>query len=65
MAEAETQSASLLQMPEHRNRSVQGKVHLLLALRPMVLIEKIHRLVFEYIMGEKTTTNPIELVGSR
>jgi hypothetical protein len=43
--------------------SPQGRVHLLLANNPLPPIEKIYRIVFENILGEKVSTNPVAGTG--
>ena len=41
----------------------QGKVHLLLALCPMPPLGQVYQFVFERILGEKISTNPVALDG--
>ena len=43
----------------YRALSAQGKVHLLLAVKPLPAIEQIFRTVFERILGEQVSTSPI------
>lgn len=37
----------------------QGKVHLLLAVAPLPRLEQVYQVVFERILNEKITTNPV------
>jgi hypothetical protein len=39
--------------------AAQGQVHLLLTANPLVKIDQIYKLVFENILGEKVSTNPV------
>jgi hypothetical protein len=43
--------------------SPQGRVHMLLASNPLPPIEKIYRTVFEGILGERVSTNPVAGTG--
>jgi hypothetical protein len=45
--------------PVWNGLSQQGQVHLLLALYPMVKIEKVYTVVFEKILREKVSTLPV------
>ena len=40
-------------------RTPQSRVHLLLTLTPLVKLEKAYQMVFEDIVGEKVSTNPV------
>jgi hypothetical protein len=40
-------------------RNPQERVHILLALAPLAKLEQVYRLVFEKIVGEKVSTNPV------
>src|SRR5262249_29250852 len=44
----------------HLSLSNQGKVHLLLAVEPMPPLGRIYQVVFENILNEKISTNPVE-----
>jgi hypothetical protein len=41
----------------------QGRVHLLLCAAPLVRIERVYRLVFERVLNESVSTNPVEVTG--
>ncbi len=43
--------------------SNQGKVHLLLGLAPLVRIEQIHQTVFERILNERVSLDPVNVAG--
>jgi hypothetical protein len=51
--------AALLGKDEARRLNRQGQVHLLLASAPLVRIEQIYALVFEKILNERISTNPV------
>jgi hypothetical protein len=59
-----------LQLPNMNLRqfpvtSQQGRVHLLLANNPLPPIERIYRTVFENILGERVSTNPVAGTGGQ
>ena len=59
-----SQPMSLAQILERNARlNLQGKVHLLLATVPLAPIESIYRPVFERILNEKISTNPVNVAG--
>jgi hypothetical protein len=41
----------------------QGKVHLLLAVAPLPRLEQVYRAVFERILNERISTNPVAVAG--
>ena len=45
--------------PRRQTLDSQGRVHLLLAAAPLARIEKVYKLVFENILGEKVSTAPV------
>jgi len=49
----------LLAQNRHLGLSNQGKVHLLLAVAPLPKLEQVYQVVFERILNEKVTTNPV------
>ena len=51
--------AALLGQPEARRLNRQGQVHLLPASAPLVRIDRIYALVFEQILNERISTNPV------
>jgi hypothetical protein len=51
--------AALLGQREARRMSRQGQVHLLLSSAPLVRIDQIYALVFEQILNERISTNPV------
>jgi hypothetical protein len=51
--------AALLDEPTGRALSQQGRVHLLLALTCQVELGQLYRVVFENILGEPVSTNPV------
>jgi hypothetical protein len=53
----------LLAQNEHLALSNQGKVHLLLAVAPLPRLEQVYRVVFEAILNEKISTNPVAVAG--
>jgi hypothetical protein len=48
-----------LNEPANRRLNRQGRVHLLLASHSLLKIEQIYQLVFEKILGERISTNPV------
>ncbi|HEV3256571.1 MAG TPA: hypothetical protein VG013_06820 [Gemmataceae bacterium] len=42
----------------------QGRVHLLLAAAPLVKIEQVYKLIFEKVLREKVSTNPVIQEGT-
>ncbi len=51
--------ASFLEQHKNRGLGNQGKVHLLLAAVPLPGIDQVYRAVFEKILNEKISTNPV------
>jgi hypothetical protein len=51
--------AALLRRAEFRGLGPQGQVHLLLAAAPLVRIERVYRVVFEDVLGERVSTAPV------
>jgi len=51
--------AALLDEPVGRNLSRPGRVHLLLALTSQPQIGQLYRVIFESVLDEKVSTNPI------
>jgi hypothetical protein len=49
----------LLDQNQHAGLSNQGKVHLLLAVAPLPRLDQVYQVVFEKILNEKVTTNPV------
>jgi hypothetical protein len=49
----------LLDQNQHAGLNNQGKVHLLLAVAPLPRLEQVYQVVFEKILNEKITTNPV------
>ena len=47
----------------HPKLSAQGKVHLLLSTTPLAAIEMVYRPVFERILNEKVSTDPVKVVA--
>jgi hypothetical protein len=47
-----------------RRLSNPGRVHLILAAAPLVKIERVYKLVFEKVLGEKVSTAPVVQAGS-
>lgn len=43
-----------------RALNLQGKVHLLMTAAPLVKLERAYKVVFENILGEKVSTDPVE-----
>jgi hypothetical protein len=57
------QLGRLLVRNQHLGLDNQGKVHLLLAVAPLSQLEHIYRVVFEKILNEKISTNPVGVAG--
>lgn len=53
----------VLQENLHLAQSNQAKVHLLLAVAPAPKLREIYQLVFERILNEKVSTNPVNVAG--
>jgi hypothetical protein len=53
----------LLNQNLHLGLNNQGKVHLMLAVGPMPRLEQVYRVVFENILGEKISTQPVKVAG--
>lgn len=49
----------LLDQNQHAGLNNQGKVHLLLAVAPLPRLDQVYQIVFERILNEKITTNPV------
>ncbi len=49
----------LLDQNQHAGVNNQGKAHLLMAVAPLPRLEQIYQVVFENILNEKITTNPV------
>jgi hypothetical protein len=47
----------------HLNLNERGKVHLLLAAAPLAQMDQLYQVVFEKILNERVTTNPVVLAG--
>jgi len=47
----------------HVRLNNQGKVHLLLAVGPLSPLGQVYQVVFERILGEKISTNPVVVAG--
>ncbi len=47
----------------HLGLNNEGQVHLLLAIRPLPRLSQVYRVVFERILNEKISTNPVEIGG--
>jgi hypothetical protein len=43
--------------------SAAGRVHLILVAKPLAKIEQVYKLVFEQILGEKVSTDPVSQTG--
>jgi hypothetical protein len=52
-------TALLARVGGGNNLAKQAQVHLLLTAAPLVKIDQIYKLVFENILGEKVSTNPV------
>jgi hypothetical protein len=46
--------------PTLRKLNQQGQVHLLLALYPLVKLDKVYKAVYEKVLNEKVSTRPVE-----
>ncbi len=46
--------------PTLKKLDQQGQVHLLLALYPLVKLEKVYKAVYEKVLNEKVSTRPVE-----
>jgi hypothetical protein len=53
----------LLQQNHHLGLDAQGKVHLMLAVTPLVSLDQVYRVVFEDVLNEKVSTNPVDVAG--
>jgi hypothetical protein len=53
----------LLDRPEYQTLKSQGQVHVVLAVAPLVPIEELYRVVFEKILAETISTNPVQVAG--
>jgi hypothetical protein len=53
--------AEMAQQPQFQALSRQARVHAMLANYPLIPIEQVYRVVFENILDEKVTTNPVEV----
>jgi hypothetical protein len=51
--------AALLDQRRFRGMSRQGQVHLLLSAAPLARVGQVYRVVFERILGERISTNPV------
>src|SRR5262249_31163206 len=54
-----------LQDNADRRLDNQGKVHLLLAVGPMAPLGQVYQVVFERVLNEKISTDPVAVVGRR
>ena len=45
------------------NLNTQGRVHLILAAAPLAPLDRVYKLVFEKVLGEKISTAPVVQVG--
>jgi hypothetical protein len=50
---------SMYNQPWFLSQNSQGKVHLILAANPLVKIEQVYRVIFEKVLNEKISTNPV------
>ena len=55
--------ALLLEQNMHLHLPEQSKVHLLLAAAPLSPIDQIYQVVFEGILNERVSTNPVAVAG--
>jgi hypothetical protein len=55
--------ANLLLQNQPLGLSDQGKVHLLLAVAPLPRLRQLYPVVFEGILGEQLSTNPVAVAG--
>jgi hypothetical protein len=53
----------LLEQNAHLGLDNQGKVHLLLTVAPAPRLDQLYRVVFEGILNEKISTNPVDVAG--
>jgi hypothetical protein len=53
----------LLVQNDHLGLSNPGKVHLMLAVGPTPRLSQVYRVVFERILNEKISTNPVAVAG--
>jgi preprotein translocase subunit SecD len=53
----------LLEQNPHLGLDNQGKVHLLLTVAPAPRLDRLYRVVFEGILNEKISTNPVDVAG--
>jgi hypothetical protein len=53
----------LLDHNMHLNLNERGKVHLLLAAAPLAQMDQLYQVVFEKILNERVTTNPVAMAG--
>ncbi len=49
--------------PAAGNLNTQGRVHLILAAAPLAPLDRVYKLVFEKVLGEKISTTPVVQVG--
>jgi hypothetical protein len=52
-----------LSQNRHLELSTQGQVHLLLAVAPLPRLQQVYRVVFEKVLDEKISTNPVGVAG--
>ena len=55
--------AEQLKRPKYQALKSQGRVHVVLAAAPLVPIEQLYQVVFERILGETISTNPVQIAG--
>ena len=55
----------LLEKPEYQALKSLGRVHVVLAAAPLVPIEQLYQVVFEKILGETISTNPVQVTGAQ
>jgi len=53
----------LLDSNMHLHLNERGKVHLLLAAAPLAHMDQLYQVVFEKILNERVTTNPVAVAG--
>jgi hypothetical protein len=53
--------AEMVNQPQFQVLSRQARVHAILANYPLIPIEQVYRVVFENILDEKVSTNPVEV----
>jgi hypothetical protein len=51
----------LLKRPKYQALKSQGRVHVVLAAAPLAPIEQLYQVVFERILGETISTNPVQV----